>query len=71
MKQTKFFEYYCASVTDEGARLVGYYDKDFEDRPPAIVVKGVDIKERDKLELAFVHHPATTEQAYGWDLKDE
>ena len=63
--QTKFFTYYCHSVTDEGARLVGYYDKDFEDRPPAIIVKGATIKERDELELAFVHHPATTQQIYG------
>ena len=63
--QTKFFSYVCHAVTDEGARLVGYYDKDFEDRPPAIRVKGADMKKGDKLELAFVHHPATTQQIYG------
>lgn len=65
--QTKFFTYYCTSVSDEGARLVGYYDRDFEDRPPAIIVKGAAINERDKLELSFVHHPATTQQIYGID----
>jgi hypothetical protein len=63
--QTKFFSYVCHAVTDEGARLVGYYDKDFEDRPPAIILKGADMKKGDKLELAFVHHPATTQQIYG------
>ena len=67
--QTKFFTYYCHSVTDEGARLIVYYDKDADDRPPAIIVKGAAIKERDELELAFVHHPATTQQILG--LKNE
>lgn len=65
--QTKFFTYVCHSVTDEDARLVGYYDKDFEDRPPAIIMKGADMKKGDEIELAFVHHPAATPQIYGID----
>ncbi len=63
--QTKFFKYTCHSVTDEGARLVGYYYQDFEERPAAIVIKGAGIKEGDEVELAFVHHPATTNQILG------
>jgi hypothetical protein len=63
--QTKFFTYGCYSVADEGARLVGYYDKDFKDRAPAIIIKGTDIKQGDEVELAFVNHPATTNQILG------
>jgi hypothetical protein len=65
--QTKFFTYVCHSVDGEDARLVGYYNKDFEDRPPAIIIKGSGMEEGDELELAFVHHPATTQQIYGID----
>ena len=67
--QTKFFKYTCYSVTDEDARLVGYYDKDADQRPPAIVMKleGLDIKKGDDIELAFVHHPATAMQIVGLD----
>ena len=65
--QTKFFKYTCHSVTDEGARLVGYFGMGVEDRPPAIVMKGVDMKKGDEVELAFVHHPATTNQILGID----
>jgi len=63
--RTKFFLYHCRFVNDEGAWLTGYYDKDGDARPPAMMVKGSGIKEGDEISIAFLEHPATTQQIMG------
>lgn len=62
---TKEFTYKVRSVKNGVARLVAYYDKDFEQRPAAVLLRTDALPVGADIELSFVHQPADTKEIYG------
>lgn len=63
--QTKPFTYICRSVTGKGARLVAWYDKDYADRPAAVIIQGAQIGVGDEVQMSFVNNPASMQAILG------
>ena len=63
--QTKPFTYICRSVGSKGARLVAWYDKDYADRPAAVIIHGAQFNVGDEVKMSFVNSPASTQEILG------
>lgn len=63
--QTKQFAYQVRSVKNGVARLVAFYDKDCDQRPPAILVHTDAFTEGQEVEMAFIMAPANHHEIMG------
>ena len=62
---TKEFTYNVRSIRNGVTRLVAYYDKDYDQRPAAILLRTDALTVGADITLSFVHQPADTKEIMG------
>lgn len=63
--QTKDFPYKVRSVRNGKARLVAYYDKDYAQRPAAIIIQSDAFTEGQEVRMSFILNPANHHEILG------
>jgi len=66
--QTKPFTFRVRSVRNGTARLVSYYDKDYDQRPAAVFIRTDAFKVGDEVRMSFIHSAADRREIMGAEL---